>query len=62
MRTQFPFVPPDLLRALEEAFPDKLPSDPQTVPAEFSALVGEQRVIRFLRHRLALQEAPMRNP
>lgn len=60
-KPQFPFVPPDLVKALEEAFPDRLPQDPNIAPAEFAALVGRQSVIRFLRHKLDLQEQPQRS-
>lgn len=61
MRDQFPFVPPELVKALVEAFPDKLPTDPTLTQAEFAALVGQQTVIRFLKHKLLLQEQPHRS-
>lgn len=60
-KAPFPYVPPDLVRALEEAFPDKLPQDPTITPAEFAALIGRQSVIRFLQHRLDQQEQPHRS-
>lgn len=54
----FPHVSPELLAALEEAFPDRLPYDPSTSPATVAALIGEQRVLRFLR-RVADEQAEM---
>jgi hypothetical protein len=61
MRPDFPFVPDDLLRALEKAFPDRLPRDPLTPPSEVTARMGEQRVLDFLRSRLTLQQRPERS-
>lgn len=44
----FPVVPDDLLKALEKAFPDKLP---RGVPdqAAVGVLVGQQKVLDLLR-------------
>lgn len=61
-KEHFPFVPPDLVTALEQAFPDRLPSDPSVPQHEVAALIGRQSVIRFLKHKLALQEEPHRSP
>ena len=57
----FPYIPEELFKALEEAFPDRLPSDPKIGVQEYAALVGQQAVIRFLRTRLASQQKPERN-
>ena len=56
----FPYIPEELFKALEEAFPDRLPTD-QLEPQQFAALIGRQQVIRFLRTRLASQQKPERN-
>lgn len=45
---KFPNIPEDLLRALEESFPDKIPRTDIT-PLGLGRLQGEQRVIDFLR-------------
>lgn len=50
-KTGFPVVPIDLLKALEEKFPDTLPDDPKVSLDDFRLLQGCQRVIRFLRHQ-----------
>lgn len=56
---QFPHVPEALLRALEERFPDRLPDFPVDA-GDQGVLVGQQRVIRFLRSQLEQQaEAAM---
>ena len=57
----FPYVPEELLKAVEEAFPDKLPLDPKIEPQEFAALIGRQSVIRFLRSRFEAQQRPERS-
>lgn len=51
---KFPVVPDDLLKALEEAFPDKAPRGALTLQ-QYAALSGEQRVMDFIRHRHAQQ-------
>jgi hypothetical protein len=60
-KVPFPFVPPDLVKALEEAFPDRLPDDPAIPPAEFAALIGRQSIIRFLQRKLEQQEQTHRS-
>lgn len=49
-----PFVPEELLKALEERFPDTLPDNPKP-PHEMGVLIGQQKVIRFLRHQHNIQ-------
>jgi hypothetical protein len=56
----FPYIPEELFKALEEAFPDRLPAD-HIETHHFAVLIGQQQVIRFLRARLALQQKPERN-
>lgn len=56
----FPYIPEELFKALEEAFPDRLPGD-HLDPQYFPVLIGRQQVIRFLRMRLAAQQKPERN-
>jgi hypothetical protein len=51
----FPFVPLDLLEALEAAFPNKLPSNPELPHSAFAAMVGQQNVIAFLQHKASQQ-------
>lgn len=48
---QFPVVPSDLLAALEKAFPDRAPRKPDVTPTEVGVLIGEQRVMDFLRRQ-----------
>lgn len=56
--TKIPDVPEGLLKALVEAFPDRLP-EPDTTLKEVRLRQGEQRVIKFLqRHFKAQQENP----
>jgi hypothetical protein len=55
-RSPFPFVSPEIVKALEEAFPNKLPSDPDILPTQFASLIGQQSVIAYLRRRLTEQE------
>lgn len=50
-RRTFPLVTADLLRALEAAFPDKLPRDAGTTLEGLGILIGQQRVIDFLRNK-----------
>ena len=50
MKTKgFPSVPEDLLRALEERFPDRLPDDPNVSIEMVRREQGAQSVIAFLR-------------
>lgn len=51
----FPAVPELLLKALEEAFPDKAPRNPNLTPGEVGQLAGEQKVLDFLRQRFSKQ-------
>lgn len=44
---EFPKVPEDLLKALQEVFPDKLPRK-QISHEDFLILQGQQKVIDFL--------------
>lgn len=50
----FPHVPEELLRALEEAFPDRIPDQVPDVN-KMGVMVGQQQVIRLLRHQLNIQ-------
>lgn len=61
MKVQFPFVPPDMLEALEKAFPDRLPHDPNLPHTEMAALIGRQSVIRFLRRQMEVQQETHRS-
>ena len=45
---EFPAIPPDLMEALEERFPEQCP-DPRWSDREVWMSVGERRVVRFLR-------------
>lgn len=52
---RFPSVSEELLQALEELFPDRLPDTPHTPVTQVAALVGQQDVIRFLRKQFEEQ-------
>lgn len=52
---KFPVVPDDLLKALEEAFPDKAPREAVQNECELGILIGKQKVMDFIRHRHAQQ-------
>jgi hypothetical protein len=45
----FPRVPFDLLKALEQRFPDRLPTDLSTSDKAIWVLIGTAQVVRFLR-------------
>lgn len=45
----FPHIPKDLLTALTEIYPDKLPKLPTVSLNEVNFLQGQQSVIEFLR-------------
>lgn len=45
-----PLIPLDLLKHLQEAFPNKLPEN-YTKPEELGVLQGQQNVIRHLAHQ-----------
>jgi len=47
-RDRFPEVPEGLLKALEAAFPDRLPDHVPSID-DVGVRVGQQRVIRLLR-------------
>ena len=51
----FPFVPEDLLEALERVFPDRCP-DGELTDAEIRERIGECRVLRFLKRHQQRQE------
>lgn len=51
---KFPVVPDDLLKALEEAFPDKAPRM-ELSQFNFGVKTGEQAVLDFLRRHNAKQ-------
>lgn len=51
---QLPFVSPELLAALQEQFPDRLPDGP-VEPQNLGVLIGQQKVIRFLAHHHEIQ-------
>ena len=44
----------ELLEALQELFPNRLPDDPSIAPQELGRLIGHQDVIRLL--KAALEE------
>jgi hypothetical protein len=46
---KFPAVPDELLKALEEAFPDKAPRKATTTQTEMGILIGQQIVMDFIR-------------
>lgn len=52
--TEFPPVPLKLLESLERAFRDTLPPEGTSVD-RLHVLIGQQSVIRFLRHQYAEQ-------
>lgn len=52
---RFPSIPEDLLKALEEVYPDKLPDDTSITLNEVNVLQGQQQVIRFLRAQFERQ-------
>lgn len=53
-KKDFPYVPKELIEALEGRFKDTIPDIP-TPPEEFCRLQGEQRVVRFLRNQYEKQ-------
>lgn len=55
-RPEFPAVDPDLLAALEAAFPDRTP-DGGLSNDEIRERIGEARVVRFLRRQRDRQAA-----
>lgn len=55
MSRKFPVVPDDLLTALEKAFPDKAPRDPEITPTQVGVSIGQQNVLDFLRRQHANQ-------
>lgn len=57
----FPYIPEDMMRALEAAFPDKAPRNPDLSAGAVGMMAGQQSVLDFLRHRLSLQQQPERN-
>ena len=50
----FPEIPEILLTELAKRFPDRLPDDPDNSTA-IAVLIGQQKVIRFLRAEFARQ-------
>ncbi len=54
---EFPVVPPPLLSALAEKFPDKLPRDASLPPSEVGRLIGQQQVLDFLRRQMERQHS-----
>lgn len=52
---RFPSIPEDLLKALEEVYPDKLPDDTNITLNEVNVLQGQQQVVRFLRAQFERQ-------
>ncbi len=57
---QYPTIPANLLEALKERFPDRIPSAPVS-QAEMGVLVGEQKVIRALQAEYDRQNGTNRN-
>jgi len=59
MDEDIPYIPPQLVQWLEKAFPNELPSNLLTMTdRELGAVAGEQRLLTFLKARLAAQEEP----
>lgn len=56
-RNSFPPVPLALIEELEKRFPDRIPDDVQE-HTSFAELVGQQKVIRFLRREFDKQNNP----
>lgn len=56
-KKQFPTVPKELIEALEERFPDRLPTS-VIDHTGFAELVGNQVIIRFLRREFNKQNNP----
>ena len=54
----FPRVPADLLTALEQRFPDRLPTDLSTSDKAIWVSIGAAQVVRFLREMH--QRVPMK--
>jgi hypothetical protein len=55
MKKKFPVVPDDLLKALEEAFPDKAPRNRTMTQVDLGICIGEQRVMDLIRRAHAQQ-------
>lgn len=52
---RFPVVPDDLIKALEEAFPDKAPRKGVETQTELGILIGQQLVMDFIRRHHSKQ-------
>lgn len=52
---KFPVVSDELLKALEEAFPDKAPRDTDISLVEVGVSIGQQKVLDLLRHNHSKQ-------
>lgn len=46
---KFPFIPDDLMKALEEHFPDKAPRAATDSVCELGIMIGQQQVMDFIR-------------
>lgn len=57
----FPYIPEEVLRALEEVFPDRLPRDPLTPREVVASQTGQQQVLDHLRAQLAKQQVSHRS-
>jgi hypothetical protein len=57
----FPFIPEELFKALEAAFPNALPWDANMPHPEMCALIGQQQVLAFLRAKRDQQQRPERS-
>jgi hypothetical protein len=58
---QFPYVPADLVAALEEAFPDRITRASTVCLHAANQRIGEQRVLDLLRTHLSRQQSHERN-
>jgi hypothetical protein len=51
----FPHIPADLLTALEDKFPDSIPTSKSLTIEDFRRMQGNREVINFLRHQFEQQ-------
>ncbi len=54
--SKLPWIDPDLIKGLEEVFPNTLP-DAAITTSELARLIGQQDVIRYLIRKMAEQAA-----
>lgn len=46
---KFPVVPDELMKALEEAFPDRAPRDAKMTQVDLGVVIGQQKVMDLIR-------------